>query len=195
MTDIYRILSPSEYKLLLASIPKLENRIRVETMMNTGMRYSELQEFSDHPDWFHPKDRCIVIPGASLKQGKATRSTRSKRNKRKAYTRDRTVHLTPVFSERLEMYLSSHKLKFPDRKTMGMNLRRWYPDGSPWSPLPKTFRKTWETWLIFAGYDSMKVAVSQGHTQTVQIAHYQNLMGCLKNEVETVKELTRGWMT
>jgi integrase len=208
MTDIYRILTPSEYKALLAAIPKLDNRIRVETMMNTGMRYSELQEFGHNLGWFHPRDRCIVIPGASLKQGKNEKTIidklKGRKTKRKLITRDRTVHLTPAFSEKLEMYLSSHKLTFPDRSTMKKNLRRWYLTAYSvkeavfalrWYPLPKTFRKTWETWLIFVGYDSLKVAVSQGHTQTVQIAHYQNMMGSLKNEVEAVKELTRGWMT
>lgn len=182
--DTYRILAPSEYKALLAAIPKIDKRILVETMMNTGMRYEELRAFGEHPEWFSPKNRCITLPASSTKT-----------------KRGRVVHLTPQFSEKLELYLASNELKFPGRANMAKDLRRW-TNGSMatehqirWYPAPKTFRKTWETWLIFAGYDSLKVAVSQGHTQTIQIQHYQNLIGSLKNEVEAVKALTAGWMT
>lgn len=185
--DIYRILAPSEYKALLQAIPRLDKRFLVECMMNTGMRYQELIDFGKHPQWFSPKNRCITLPASATKT-----------------QRGRTVHLTPQFSEKLELYLSQSELKFPGRANMAKDLKRWWMFSSVncdpnifcgWYVMPKTFRKTWETWLIFAGYDSLKVAVSQGHTQTVQIQHYQNLIGSLKNEVEHVKELTRGWMT
>lgn len=184
--DQYRILAPSGYKALLQTIPRIDKRFLVECMMNTGMRYEELRRFGENPRWFRPKERTIVLPASSTK-------TR----------RGRTVHLTPQFSEKLEIYLSADyrdytgfRLKFPGRANMNKDLSRWAILAEiPYVPVPKTFRKTWETWLIFAGYDSLKVAVSQGHTQTVQIAHYQNLIGSLKNEVDAVKELTRGWMT
>lgn len=175
--EIYRILSPSEYKKLLGGIDKVDQRFRIETMLNTGMRYEELRRFEKK--FFNPKTRDITLP-ASI--------TKTKRG--------RAVQLTPNFSQKLEIFLSKSDLNFPTRASMNTNLSRWAKNaGLDWSPDPKTFRKTIETWLIFAGYDSFKVAISQGHTQTVQIAHYQNMSSCLKNELKEVKEFTEGWMT
>ncbi len=175
--DIFRILSPSEFKQLLTGIQKVDNRFRVETMLNTGMRYEELKRFE--PKFFNPKTRDITLPASVTKT-----------------KRGRVVQLTPNYSKTLEIFLSKASLDFPNRSSMNTNLTRWAKNaGLDWSPDCKTFRKTWETWLLFAGYDSLKVAVSQGHTQTIQIAHYQNMSSCLKNELKEVKELTEGWMT
>jgi integrase len=174
--EIYRIFSPSEYKQLLTGIDKVDNRFRVETMLMTGMRYEELLRFE--PKFFKPKTRDITLPASITK-------TR----------RGRAVQLTPTFSAKLELFLSKSALNYPNRSTMNANLKRWCKKaGIDWTINCKTFRKTIETWLIFAGFDSMKVAISQGHTQTVQIAHYQNMSSCLKNELKEVKEYTEGWM-
>lgn len=177
MEDIYRILSPSEYKLLLNGIPKVENRFLVEMMLNTGMRYEELRKFQSK--FFNPKTRDITLPSNVTKM-----------------KRGRCVQLTPQFSRMLEIFLSHAEIKFCGRATMDKNLERWSKNaGLNWTPKCKTFRKTIETWLIFAGYDAFKVAISQGHTQTVQIVHYQNMSSCLKNEVNEVKKICEGWMT
>lgn len=173
--DIYKILSPSEYEQLLLGIPKVENRFLVETMLNTGMRYEELRRFKS--GFFNSKTRDITLPAAITKT-----------------KRGRCVQLTPQYSKMLEVFLSYAKLEFPGRATMNANLDRWSKNLN-WSPDCKTFRKTIETWLIYAGYDAFKVAISQGHTTTIQIAHYQNMSSCLKNEFERVKKFTEGWMT
>ena len=175
--DIFRIMSPSEIKQWMAGIEKVDNRFRVDTMLNTGMRYEELKKFE--PKYFSAKTRCITLP---------PNVTKTKRG--------RVVHLTPNYTKTLEIFLSRASLGFPNRSTMNTNLKRWSNKaGLNWSPNCKTFRKTWESWLIFADYDSMKVAVSQGHSQTIQIAHYQNMASCLKNEQKEVKEICDGWMT
>lgn len=173
--DIFRIFSPSEYKLLLAGIPKVENRFLIEMMLNTGMRYVELQRFESK--YFNPKTRDITLP-ANI--------TKTKRG--------RCVQLTPNFSRLLEVFISHAKVTYPSRATMNVNLERWSAELG-WAPDCKTFRKTIETWLIYAGYDAFKVAISQGHSTTVQIAHYQNMSSCLKNELAEVKKFTEGWMT
>lgn len=175
MQDIYRILSPSEYEQLL-SVLKVENRFKVETMLNTGMRYEELRRFEKK--FFNPKTRDITL-SASI--------TKTKRG--------RCVQLTPTYSRMLEVFLSYSDLDFPTRATMNVNLDRWCKKADIWSVDCKTFRKTIETWLIYAGYDAFKVAISQGHSTTVQIAHYQNMSSCLKNELDKVLKHTEGWMT
>lgn len=174
--DIYKILSPSEYEQLLMGIPKVKNRFLVETMLNTGMRYEELRRFEKK--FFNPKTRDITLPAAITKT-----------------KRGRCVQLTPIYSRMLEVFLSYSNLDFPTRATMNINFDRWCKKAGIWSVDCKTFRKTIETWLIYAGYDAYKVAISQGHTTTIQIAHYQNMSSCLKNELEQVKKLTEGWMT
>jgi len=40
----------------------------------------------------------------------------------------------------------------------------------------KSFRKTWESWLLFSFPDkAMEIALSQGHTELTQLRHYANL--------------------
>ena len=183
--DIYRILIPSEWEALRDSIPLTRLRMVVSVLMFTGMRYTELQAFAGHLRWFDAKNRAITLPGASTKTGKA-----------------RTIHLTPAFSRELELYLKEHKkLEVPGSRTMEENLERWLTprldiqDIEPWIPTPKTFRKSWESWLLAAGYPSMAVALSQGHSELISYGHYANLDPRLKSEMEQVKKLTEGWGT
>ena len=40
----------------------------------------------------------------------------------------------------------------------------------------KSFRKTWESWLVFYYPDkSLQIALSQGYTTTTQYEHYLNI--------------------
>jgi integrase len=170
--DQYRILTPSEYEILHERIPKTRLRILVDILMFTGMRYRELEKFSDHLTWFDPINRAICLPAQATKT-----------------KRERTIHLTPQFTKELNQYLREYKrLEVPAIQTMQVSLARW----KTWAT-PKTFRKSWESWLLFAGYDSMKVALSQGHTQTIQLNHYANMSARLKSESEGVKKYTEGW--
>ena len=176
--DQYRILTPSEYFRLRVAIPKTVLRMCIDVLCMTGMRYSESKAFGTHPEWFDEGNRVIVVPAAY---------TKTRRN--------RNVHLTSRFAAELGMYLRENKeIVFPDNVTMNRNLIRWL------EPIPdigwvraKTFRKTWESWLLAAGYDSLQVALSQGHTQTIQLNHYANMSARLKSEMDAVKAITAGW--
>ena len=57
------IFSFSEFNTLLASVPVGQHQVRyrfqLETMLNTGMRYSELRAFSAHPEWHDAKNRHV----------------------------------------------------------------------------------------------------------------------------------------
>ena len=194
----YRILIPSEWEALKDSIEKSRLRIVVEGLLFTGMRYSEYERFSNHLEWFDARNRAISLPAKASKTG-----------------RDRTIHLTPQFTKDMSLYLREHKrLEVPSIQAMNKNLERWYWKigafgtrndefhDTFWSPTPKTFRKTWESWLLFTKqddgrpkYDSLMIAHSQGHTQTIQLNHYMNMSARLKSEAEAVKRLTEGWGT
>jgi len=168
----YQILTPSEFEALRENIPKTRLRIVADALMFTGMRYEELKKFSGHLVWLDSTNRCICIPAKYTKTGK-----------------ERTIHLTPAFTKELTQYLREFKkIDVPSLQSMEMNMKRWNTTATP-----KTFRKSWETWLMFAGYDSWKVAQSQGHSQVIQYHHYVNLSARLKSEMEAVKRLTEGW--
>jgi integrase len=174
--DQYRILTPSDYESLVESIPKSRHRIIIESLLFTGMRYAEFKHFSRHLSWLDEKNRAITIPAGYTKTNK-----------------ERVIHLTPAFTKILSLYLREYKkLEVPSIQSMEINLKRWWKK-EDWYPTPKTFRKTLESWLLFAGYDSLKVALSQGHTQTIQLNHYANMSARLKSEAEAVKRLTEGW--
>lgn len=191
MTDQYRILIPSEWEALKEAIPKTRLRIVIDGLMNTGARYSEFARIADHPEWFDAKNRAISLPAKASKTGK-----------------ERTIHLTPQFTKDLSMYLREHKtLEVPSIQAMEKNLsrwwaehlvfnREWYQDDYAWHPSPKTFRKTWESWLLAAYPEkSMNIALSQGHSALIAYGHYMNLDPRLKSEMEQVRTLTAGWGT
>lgn len=177
--ETYQILIPSVYDKIINNIDNIRLRMNISTLLNTGMRYEELRQFDKHKKWFDSKNHAIVIP---------SQFTKTKRG--------RTIHLTPDFSNNLTMFLYKNELKTPTRISMNENLRRWCISlNLDFIPSVKTFRKTWESWLLFADYDTTRVAANQGHTTLIQLNHYLNFSSTLKSERELVKEKTRGWMT
>lgn len=192
-SDLYRILIPSEYQALRDAVPKSKHRILIDTMLNTGMRYEELIAFAEHLSWFDAKNNAISIPEGYTK-------TKEKR----------TVHITPAFSKTLSQYLREFKtLEFPARQMMNENLKRWwecavalirynnpekdYSDG--WYPTVKTFRKTWESYLLVSNFPYMAVCASMGHSPVISYDHYADFPAKLKSCMDDVKKLTEGWMT
>lgn len=189
--DLYRILTPSEFQGMKDAplgrsykIGTQQRNIWLDTLMFTGMRYKELLWLDGHWTSFDSKNNAISLPAQFTKTN-----------------RDRVVHLTPFFSKTLAAYLREFKtLELPCRDAMNDNLRRWWKDipGCSdffWYPTPKTFRKSWESWLLFADYPLIKVSRSQGHTVAVCEHYYASLPPTLKSEAEQVKKMTEGWMT
>jgi integrase len=195
--DLYRILTPSEFQAMKDAplirgyvIGTQKRNIWLDTLMFTGMRYKELLWLDNHwIAYFDSKNNAITLPASATKTD-----------------RDRTVHLTPAFSKSLAAYLREFKsLQLPTRDAMNDNLRRWwraciqanidFGAYSQWYPTPKTFRKSWESWLLFADYALIKVARSQGHTVAVCEHYYASLPPTLKSEAEQVRKVTEGWMT
>lgn len=185
----YRILTPSDYWALKDAIlhnsrasKEEKHEIVVDLLLFTGMRYTELQVFAGNLSWFDARNRAISLPGRATK------------------TREpRVIHLTPAFTKILETWIRRNKpIEVPHPVAMARNLKRWCNSGYTkylfgWNPSPKTFRKTWESWLLAAGYTSMAVALSQGHSELISYGHYANLDPRLKSEMDEVRELTKGW--
>lgn len=192
--DLYRILTPSEFQAMKDAplvqgyrIGTQQRNMWLDVLMFTGMRYQELM-WCENFGWKNVdnKNNAITLPKAFTKTNM-----------------DRTVHLTPAFSKSLASYLREFKtLCLPSRDAMNDRLKGWWlnamiepPYPVLWYPTPKTFRKSWESWLLFADYPLIKVARSQGHTVAVCEHYYASLPPTLKSEVDAVKKLTGGWMT
>lgn len=175
-----RVFTPSEYKAVYKAIDSRIFKKSINTALYTGMRYKELQLFADNPQWHRPDKSDIFLPRKFTKNRK-----------------DRYVHLTPHFNELLTMYLETDGgLYFPHRRSWYDNIQRW----GAWAGIKdyknlnvKTTRKTWESWLVRAGYDAVKVMLSQGHTQTTAILYYFNL-SFTKEDIAQIKQRTIGWM-
>ena len=173
----HRILTPSEYEALRKNTPKYSHRLIIDSLLFTGARYSELKWVFANLTSFDPINRAIKLPGKATKTKKA-----------------RVIHLTPTYTKTLDDFVrSGQELKIPDQVSMNRNLKRW-SNVIERPPTVKTFRKTWESWLLFVGFHSMPVALSQGHKEIISYDHYANLDPRLKSEVDKVKRYTEGWM-
>jgi integrase len=179
MEQVMRVLTPAEYDAIKESIPKTKMQFQLEVMLNTGMRYVELQRFAKHPEWHLPNKKLIYLPSKFTK-------TRKERN----------VLLTPIFNETLKMFLGmGNALFFSSKSTMGDNLKRWAVKAkidNPDNIAPKTLRKTWESWLVTANLSVMKILGSQGHNTATALMHYYT-SGFTPQETEEIIKRTEGW--
>jgi len=150
-----RILKPYEFELLIRGIPKLENRTKFKMLMFTGMRYAEAKALYKNKDWFTGDG--IKVPST----------------KKKAVQKERWVILTSQARTAVEYYLEGNS-GLPHQVNWIDNLKRWanYAGIGDEGMSSKTTRKTWESWLIATNKDSLKVCVSQGHTQLTSLEYY-----------------------
>ena len=74
-----------------------------------------------------------------------------------------------------DLFQSSYPL--PELPAMDMKLGRLSMRNLEGNPVNnKTFRKTWESWLVFYYPDTaLQIALAQGHTNTTQYEHYLNI--------------------
>ncbi len=178
-----RILRPFEYDTLIDTIKrevtKYNYREIINALLYTGMRYVELQRFHEHPDWFDKKSMTIYLPPEA-----------SRKKKRKM--RDRYVYLSSqgvIHVENFNRYVK----RLPSREFLNTMLRFWGNKAGLGNISVKTFRKTWESYLVVS-YPNLipLIVMSQGHTEMVSMRHYLNLP-FTKEDVEEIKIRTAGW--
>ena len=155
-----RILRPSEFEILRDAMEPDTRRICTSLLL-TGMRYAELQRLRENPEWLDGK--FIYLPRGSMLKVKAKQ-------------RERAIRLSDMGKTLLpDLFQVPYPL--PELPTLDMKLRRLsirILDGNPVNN--KTFRKTWESWLVFYYPDkALQIALSQGHTTTTQYEHYLNI--------------------
>jgi len=190
-----RILRPSEFELILGGIDKVfgakttivrMNQLRLKVALITGMRYSELQAFIEHPEWYRAKENYILM--------REKKHERLKRGIKRRYIRLPHIarEIIPQFFEEVD--------SMPSPQGWIKNLRRWAiaADLDPSHLSARTTRKTWESWLVFSYKDRLDnvidmIAQSLGHTRTTMLKHYLNIPFTRKDVVE-MSYWTGGWI-
>ena len=179
------VLTPDQFQTLLRQ-PKKDahlHKIRMEFLLNTGMRYAEARRFIFKHHRYDAEKIHKPKTGKTYKQA------------------ERWIKVTPQYNEKLKT--ARELLKLSERNGLGFptiagfqnNLYRWFKkaeielEGN----LVKIFRKTRECWLMVARYDGAMIALDQGHSRLTQLKHY--LSNPFSGEdVEKIRKYMKDWM-
>jgi integrase len=174
-----RVLRPSEFEMVRRGAKKLENQVRLDALLLTGLRYVEAQRLQKHPKWFD--GRFIHLPEHAQRKAKRRQ-------------RERWIRLNPQGQQVLPFFFKAPPL--PSWKAWMLNLRRWAVRGGldPVGLSPKTTRKTWESWLIATYPDRVtEICLSQGHTELTSLKFYLNMPFTEVDKLE-MKRWVTGWI-
>ncbi|AEH59995.1 integrase family protein [Methanosalsum zhilinae DSM 4017] len=158
-----KILTPSEYNILLDDINNPIQRRRFLILFWSGMRYQEFLRFHNNPEWYLRKRNTIHLPVHSTKKMKRRQI-------------ERYIYPLPdLMSEIITQFFDDPKP--PSLQGWNQNLKRWGAEsGIDIKGLSaKSTRKSIESWLIVAGMPLNIVYLRQGHTELTSLKHYQGL--------------------
>jgi len=144
------------------------------------MRYVECRRFQGNPDWFDGD--FIYLPESAIKK-----------KKRKQLTRH--IRLNSLGKQIIPFFLDLDK-KLPSNQSFGENLKRWSLSVGldPVGMCVKTFRKTWESWLMYYyPQNSMQIALSQGHSNLTSLQYYLNL-AFTDEDRRNMEDFVGGWV-
>jgi len=182
-----RIFRPHEVTALVNAIPKMDHRIRFETLLYTGCRYSEIVWLHKNPNAFD--GNSILMP--SMKTA--------------AREKERYIRLNLIGKRTVTLFLRDKK-GMPAQSVWDRNLLRWTNDAgltkderskgrnNPWLVSSKSTRKTWESWLVTMYPNSFpQIVLSQGHTRETSMEFYLGLPFNDKDKEDMVF-YTGGWL-
>ena len=89
-----RILRPREYALIREAIRRTDNRTKLDTLLLTGLRYSEAKRFQAHSEWFDGHSASIHLPEMDMMN-----SHRSTQKERWVRLSARGIAVLPYFFE------------------------------------------------------------------------------------------------
>ena len=174
-----RILKPSEFKKLIDAIPKVEHKDKLEALLFTGCRYTELQWLYENPSAF--SDGIIRMPSMKTASRHKERYIRLNNNGKRA----------------VQYFLRSNR-NLPDHPGWDANLKRWckYAELDPEGICCKTTRRTWESWLVAQYKNNLPlIFLSQGHTDRISMEFYLMLPFAQDDkEMEEMRLYTDGWV-
>ena len=168
------ILRPREYREIVKQCDR-RHQIIFSCLLLTGMRYQELVRFRQHREWYDDK-QFIHLP-AGLGERKVKRTDP-----------ERWIRLSYMGRQAIE---SLFDVQLPSIQSLNQYVK--YTFSIPHFSM-KTFRKTYESWLVFY-FDGKErqIAQSQGHDTWTQFEHYLNLPFTEEDKLE-MKEFVEGWI-
>jgi len=172
-----RIFRPDEFKKLIENIPKMEHKDKMEALLYTGCRYTELQHLYKNPNAFD--GTTILMPSMKPEARHKERYIRLNNNGKRAVT-----------------YFLRSKTNLPAHTGWDENLIRWCKkaDIDPKGVCCKSTRKTWEAWLATSYPNNFQhIFLSIGHTDKVSLEYYL-MLPFDENERNEIKFYTEGWI-
>jgi integrase len=191
---IIRVLKPSEFEAIKQQSTNLDSEFLLDLLLNTGMRYTEIERLIKNTNenidknhkinndklWFRKEDKKIDLPNIATKTGRA-----------------RSVSLTPAFTNIMDYHIRrGGKIEIPTFQGMNQNLKRWSKKAAIDRPQIigiRTFRKTWESWLVLSDKNWGRILNSQGHKDTIALQHYIDLKEFKEEDKKKIKEYVTGW--
>ena len=168
-----RILRPSEYREI-RNVVKRDRQVLLDSLLLTGMRYEELVRLRQNEEWFD--GHFVHLPLWAQKKAKRKQL-------------ERWIRLSIMGRAILPQLFG---ISVPSRVALDKWLVYNFPLVKGISV--KTFRKTWESWLLFSYPEKfVEIALSQGHDELTQLRHYANLPFLDKDRQE-MKEFVEGWV-
>jgi integrase len=180
-----RILRPSEYLILRNELNDAQKLI-LDSLLLTGMRYEELLRFHNHPDWFDGSS--IHLPADAVLKGRAIKDPDE---------RQRWVRLS-IKGKAVVEHL--HRVSIPGRVSFDQMLRRKSikaigssPGFNPLKISAKSMRKTYTSWLR-AYYPNMSdyIFLSMGHSSRTELRHYLGIP-FTEEDKRQMREWVEGW--
>jgi len=172
-----RILRPQEFKKLIEAIPKMDHKDKLEALLYTGCRYTELQ-------WLYKNQRnfdgtTVLMPSTKPEARHKQRYIRLNNNGKRAVT-----------------YFLRSKRNLPAHTGWDENLQRWCKKAGidKEGICCKTTRKTWEAYLATSYPNNFQhIFLSMGHTDRVSLEYYM-MLPFNPEEIEQIKFYTEGWI-
>jgi len=172
-----RILRPHELTKIVNAIPKMDHRIRFETLLYTGCRYSEIVWLHKHSNAFDGNTIKLVSTKPEAKE------------------KERYIRLNLNGKRTVTLFLRDKK-GLPSQSVWDRNLKRWAKDANidTTKICSKSTRKTWESWLVTM-YPAMftQIVLSQGHTKETSMEFYLGLP-FNDQDKQDMKFYTEGWI-
>ena len=172
-----RIFRPSELMKLIEAIPKIDHRDKLEALLYTGCRFTELQ-------WLFRNK--TAFDGSTIHMPSMKPEARHK---------DRYIRLNNNGKRAVTFFLRS-KQNLPDHPGWDANLKRWckYADISDEGVCCKSTRKTWEAFLATSYPNNFPhIFLSMGQTDRVSLEYYM-MLPYDNEEVEKIRFYTDGWI-
>lgn len=173
-----RVLRAEEFEALRAGGMGESEKVQMDALLYTGMRYIEAVRLHESPQWFDPRGFVFLPKEAVLKSQRHQLERWVKLNERgriilPIYLQGRRLPSWQVWADRLKRAADRSNL---DHYGLG----------------PKTFRKTWESWLV-ASYPNRltEILLSQGHTAITSVGHYLN-MPFLQEDKDRIRPYVEG---